>query len=162
MNSESSFFNFPVIIIPEYYKLFNPKFCWTHYLSVIQFLGVFMKKLGFLLIVLFATVGFNSCSKKDAKNEVAEEVAKTEVTPSAPAKPARLPDPSGTYTDSDGGLSFSFYPGGRFSQSLLGETSFGTWSRLGNDIDLTYEDGSSVTVKNGDGFIVFNGTRLSK
>ena len=29
-----------------------------------------MKKLGFLLIVLFATVGFSSCSKKDAKNDV--------------------------------------------------------------------------------------------
>ena len=118
-----------------------------------------MKQLLFLFFVSFSIIGLNSCSKKDAKNEVAEEVAKTEATVAAPAK---LPDPSGTYTDSDGGLSFSFYPGGRFSQSLLGETSFGTWSRLGNDIDLTYKDGSSVTIKNGDGFIVFNGTRLSK
>lgn len=121
-----------------------------------------MKQLLFLFFVSFSFIGLNSCSKKDAKNQDAEEVAKTEVTPSAPAKPAKLPDPSGTYTDSDGGLSFSFYPGGRFSQSLLGETSFGTWSRLGNDIDLTYEDGSSVTIKNGDGFIIFNGTRLRK
>lgn len=118
-----------------------------------------MKRLGFLLIVLFATVGFSSCSKKDSKNEVAEEVAKTEATVVAPVK---LPDPSGSYSDSDGGLSFTFYAGGRFSQSLLGETSFGSWSRSGDDIDLTYEDGSSVTVKNGDGYIVFNGTRLSK
>ena len=124
-----------------------------------------MKKLGFLLIVLFATVGFNSCSKKDAKNEVAEEVAKTEATVAAPAK---LPDPSGTYSDSEGGLSFTFYSTGKFSQELLGETTFGTWTRLGDNIELTDDEGGfvnasyTVTIKNGDGFIVFNGTRLSK
>lgn len=124
-----------------------------------------MKHLLFLFFVSFSIIGLSSCSKKDAKNEVAEEVAKMEATVAAPAK---LPDPSGTYSDSEGGLSFTFYSTGKFSQELLGETSFGTWTRLGDNIELTYDEGgfanapATATIKNGDGFIVFNGTRLSK
>ena len=124
-----------------------------------------MKQLLFLFFVSFSLIGLNSCSKKDAKNKVAEEVAKTEATVAAPAK---LPDPSGTYTHSDGRLSFTFYSTGKFSQELLGETTFGTWTRLGNDIELTYDEGgfanapSTATIKNGDGYIVFNGARLDK
>ena len=161
MNSESSFFNFPVIIIPEYYKLFNPKFCWTHYLSVIQFLGVFMKKLGFLLIVLFATVGFNSCSKKDAKNEVAEEVAKTEATVAAPAK---LPDPSGTYKDSEGMMSYDFYSTGKFYMTFVDNSGSGTWERIGNTIELTDESGMSAgSLELGNGVLTWpNGKTLNK
>jgi hypothetical protein len=65
-------------------------------------------------------------------------------------------------------LSFTFYSTGKFSQELLGETTFGTWNRLGNDIELTYDEGgfanapSTATIKNGDGYIVFNGARLDK
>ena len=118
-----------------------------------------MKKFVFLVIIAFVGIGFNSCSKKDAKTEA---IGGTSTAESIPATPAKLPDPSGTYSDSDGGLSFTFYAGGKFSQDLLGETTFGSWSRLDDEIDLTYEDGSSVTIKNGDGFIVFNGTKLRK
>ena len=124
-----------------------------------------MKQLLFLLFVSFSIIGLNSCSKKAAKNEVAEVVAKTEAIVAAPAK---LPDPSGTYTHSDGRLSLTFYSTGKFSQELLGETTFGTWTRLGNDIELTYDEGgfanapSTATIKNGDGYIVFNGARLDK
>jgi hypothetical protein len=124
-----------------------------------------MRKLSFLLIVLFSTFCLSSCSKKNTKNEVAEEFAKNEASVSAPAK---LPDPSGTYSDSDGGLSFTFYSTGKFSSELLGETTFGTWTRLGNNVELTYDEGgfanapSTATVKIGDGYIVFNGARLNK
>ncbi|GDX65967.1 hypothetical protein LBMAG36_10340 [Chlorobiota bacterium] len=124
-----------------------------------------MKQLLFLFILSISILGLNSCSKKDAKNNVAEEIAKTEVNVAAPVK---LPDPSGTYSDSDGGLSFTFYSSGKFSSELLGETTFGTWTRIGNNIELTYDEGgfanapSTATVKNGDGYIIFNGTRLSK
>jgi hypothetical protein len=121
-----------------------------------------MKRLLFVFFLTFSIAGLNSCSKQETKSEVAEGSAISESAAASASPTTKLPDPSGTYSDSNGGLSFSFYAGGRFSQSLLGETSFGTWSRAGNDVDLTYEDGSSVTIQNGDGYIIFNGARLSK
>ena len=75
---------------------------------------------------------------------------------------AALPDPSGSYSDREGGLSFTFLSTGKFYQELLGETSFGTWSRSGGEVYITYDDGSSASVKLGEGFVEFNGMRLSK
>ena len=123
-----------------------------------------MKKLGFLFIVLFATVGFSSCSKKDAKNEVAEDIAKTEVTPSTPAKPARLADPSGTYSDSEGVMSYTFLSTGKFFMNLLDNSGSGTWERIGNTIELTDESGMSAgSLELGDGVLTWpNGKTLNK
>lgn len=75
---------------------------------------------------------------------------------------AALPDPNGSYSDREGGLSFTFLSTGKFYQELLGETSFGTWSRSGGEVYITYDDGSSASVKLGEGFVEFNGMRLSK
>lgn len=75
---------------------------------------------------------------------------------------AALPNPNGSYSDREGGLSFTFLSTGKFYQELLGETSFGTWSRSGGEVYITYDDGSSASVKLGEGFVEFNGMRLSK
>lgn len=73
-----------------------------------------------------------------------------------------VPDPSGTYSDGEGGLSFTFLSTGKFYQELLGETSFGTWTRSGDEASITFDDGSTMYAKLGDGYVVFNGMRLTK
>ena len=75
---------------------------------------------------------------------------------------AALPNPNGSYSDREGGLSFTFLSTGKFYQELMGETSFGTWSRNGGEVYITYDEGSSASVKLGEGFVEFNGMRLTK
>jgi hypothetical protein len=73
-----------------------------------------------------------------------------------------LPNPSGSYSDREGGLSLTFLSTGKFYEELLGETRFGTWSRSGGEVEITYDDGSSTSVKLGLGFVEINGMRLTK
>jgi hypothetical protein len=123
-----------------------------------------MKTLGFLLIAFITTIGMTSCSKKEGKSEVVENAAKTEAAPKAPPKPERLPDPSGTYADSDGMMSYDFYPTGKFYMTFVGDPGSGTWERIGNTIELTDESGISVgSLELGDGVLTWpNGKTLNK
>ena len=124
-----------------------------------------MKTLGFLLIAFITTIGMTSCSKKEGKTEVVENAAKTEAAPPAPPKPARLPDPSGTYADSEGMMTYEFYSTGKFYMTLLGDPGSGTWERVGNTIELTDEEtgmsAGSLEIGN-DELIWPNGKRLIK
>jgi hypothetical protein len=110
----------------------------------ISFFGEFMKTLGFLLIAFITTIGMTSCSKKEGKTEVVENAAKTEAAPAAPPKPARLPDPRGTYADSEGMMSYDFYSTGNFTMTFVGDPGSGTWERIGNTIELTDQSGMSA------------------
>jgi len=103
-----------------------------------------MKTLGFLLIAFITTIGMTSCSKKEGKTEVVENAAKTEAAPPAPPKPARLPDPRGTYADSEGTMTYEFYSSGKVFMTFLGDPGSGTWERVGNTIELTDENGMSA------------------
>ncbi len=100
-----------------------------------------------------------SCTRKNTKENVEE--SGSEATSNVERK-AEVPDPRGTYTDAEGGLSMTFLPGGAFRQSMLGESSRGTWRRSGDEIEVTYSDGYSTDVRLFDGYVVFNGLRLSK
>ncbi len=124
-----------------------------------------MKTLGFLLIAFITTIGMTSCSKKEGKTEVVENAAKTEAAPAAPPKPARLPDPSGTYADSEGIMSYDFYSTGKFYMTLLGDPGSGTWERIGNTIELTDEETgmSAGSLELGDGVLTWpTGKTLNK
>ena len=87
-----------------------------------------------------------------------------EVTPSTPAKPARLADPSGTYSDSEGVMSYTFLSTGKFFMNLLDNSGSGTWERIGNTIELTDESGMSAgSLELGDGVLTWpNGKTLDK
>lgn len=99
------------------------------------------------------------CAGEAAESSTKEEV-ESAVTQEA-SKPS-IPDPNGSYRDSEGGLSFTFLSTGKFYQELMGETTFGSWRRSGDEAEITYDDGSSTYVKLGDDYVVFNGMRLSK
>jgi hypothetical protein len=105
----------------------------------------------FLLIVV-------SCNSETAERSAVEGQADATEETSKPT----IPDPSGSYSDREGGLSFTFLSTGKFYQELMGETSFGTWRRSGGEVEITYDDGSSTSVKLGVGFVEFNGMRLTK
>ena len=96
--------------------------------------------------------------------EAAESLTKEQVESSVSQEAAKpsIPDPNGSYKDSEGGLSFTFLSTGKFYQELMGETSFGSWRRSGDEAEIIYDDGSSAYVRLGDDYVVFNGMRLSK
>lgn len=110
------------------------------------------------LATLFVSVALIGCSS-DAAEELNTDAANAATEDVAPPS---IPDPSGTYSDSEGGLAFTFLSTGKFYQELLGETTFGSWTRYGNEATITYDDGSSANVMLGDGYIEFNGMRLNK
>lgn len=119
-----------------------------------------LKSIGYSITALLVCALLSvSCSKntKDDRELSANESVQQE-TPKAPS----IPDPRGSYSDSEGGLSFTFMSTGKFYQELLGETTFGTWSRSGSSATITLDDGSSMDVRLGDGWVEFNGMRLSK
>lgn len=103
------------------------------------------------------TLCLPSCQQSDTQS--AKEPA--EQASAAPAAPS-IPDPSGTYSDSDGGLTYTFLSTGKFYSELLGETTFGTWNRNGNEVEVVYDDGNSLQIDLGDGYITVNGLRLTK
>lgn len=123
-----------------------------------------MKTLGFLLIAFITTIGITSCSKKEGKTEAVENAAKTEAAPAAPPKPARLPDPRGTYADSEGTMTYEFYSSGKVFMTFLGDPGSGTWERVGNTIELTDENGMSAgSLEIGNDELIWpNGKRLIK
>ena len=127
-------------------------------------IGEFMKNIVFLFIVLAITIGFSSCSKKESDSKIAENTSSTETTNTSPVRPASLPDPSGTYTDSDGTMSYNFFSSGKFSMTFMENSGSGTWSRSGNQIELTDDSGMSAgSLELGDGYLTWpNGVRLSK
>jgi len=77
-------------------------------------------------------------------------------------KEPRIADPSGTYADAEGYSKFTFLAGGGFIQDLMGDSSFGRWARSGSIVEITYDDGFSASVDLKDGYIVYNGMRMSK
>lgn len=117
-----------------------------------------IQRTSIFLATLFVGVALIGCSSEAAEelNTEAADAATEEVAPPS------IPDPSGTYSDSEGGLSFTFLSTGKYYQELLGETTFGSWTRSGNEVTITADDGSSAYVSLGDGYIEFNGMRLSK
>lgn len=73
-----------------------------------------------------------------------------------------IPSPSGTYVDREGGLSFTFLGTGKFWQEVMGETSFGRWEQIGKTAEITFDEGSTMMVQLGDGYVEFRGMRLEK
>ena len=73
-----------------------------------------------------------------------------------------IPDPSGTYADAEGRMTYTFLSTGKFYSEVLGDTFFGTWSRIGDEGEVTYDDGNAETVELGDGYMEAHGLRLTK
>lgn len=111
---------------------------------------------------LIACLVFVAISCSSETTESAEIDGTSTQTATEEVAPPTIPDPSGTYSDTEGGLAFTFLSTGKFYQELLGETTFGSWTRYGNEATITYDDGSSANVMLGDGYIEFNGMRLNK
>jgi hypothetical protein len=109
-------------------------------------------------LLAFALVILSSCTNKSTEETPTEE----SVTVSVEAPVPSIPDPSGSYTDPEGALSFTFFSTGKFYQELMGETTYGTWRRSGDEVEMTFDDGASAEVVLGEAYVEFNGMRLSK
>lgn len=118
-----------------------------------------MTKSAMLALVLFASCALLAgCGNRESDKQPGEAVETTSETVTQKS----IPDPRGTYVDVEGGLAFTFLSTGKFYQELLGETSFGQWDRVGDEAKVTFEDGSSMDVELGDGYVEYNGLRLNK
>jgi hypothetical protein len=116
------------------------------------------KKWWFWLILLMVVAGSRYGSKTESvlsQSEPQEQEVEKNVVKS-------IPSPSGTYVDREAGLSFTFLGTGKFWQEVMGETSFGRWERIGKTAEITFDEGSTMTVQLGDGYVEFRGMRLEK
>lgn len=104
------------------------------------------------VVALFAT----SCKKEDDQQDRGPEQEETTTIK------ASIPDPSGTYADAEGGMTYTFLSTGKFYSEVLGDTYFGTWYRTNDEVEVTYDDGNTETVELGDGYVVAHGLRLTK
>lgn len=112
-------------------------------------------------IVLFIACSGGKQNEESAEIESASESTTTTSTTTSTTETS-LSDPYGTYTDAEGGMSFTFRSTGKFYSEVLGETQFGSWQRSGSTILLTYDDGATADVTLLDDAIEFNGMRLRK
>lgn len=105
-----------------------------------------------------------ACSQQGRKGDAELDTTNSASTEGSTAKPTEVAirDPRGTYADDEGGLSLTFYMTGKFSQDLLGETSFGTWTRNGDAVILTYDDGYTIDCDLKNDGVVYNGLVLRK
>ncbi|HRK05860.1 MAG TPA: hypothetical protein PLW14_12275 [Chlorobiota bacterium] len=105
-----------------------------------------------------------ACSQQGGRGDAELDTTNSASTERSTAKPTEvaIKDPRGTYADDEGGLSLTFYITGKFSQDLLGETSFGSWSRSGDAVMLTYSDGSTIDCDLKNDGVVYNGLVLRK
>lgn len=95
------------------------------------------------------------------KQEEPSDGATSKQIQSSP-QPEAAPNPSGTYADAEGGMTYTFLSTGKFYSDVLGDTYFGTWSRVGDNVEITYDDGNAESVTLGDDFVVAHGLRLHK
>ena len=118
-----------------------------------------LSRLSRFFIIPLLTCVLISCDTSTKKNtsdvEIVADATEKEATPT-------IPDPRGTYSDAEGGLKYTFLSTGKFYSELLGETSFGTWSRSDLKVEVIYADGYSAMMDLGEGYLEFNGLRHTK